>query len=60
MNTKPYITHMTIMTLEAFIAWLRLRTEEWEAAARLEAVKDLPDDARCFTPRTLEDWISDL
>lgn len=60
MSDKPHITHMTIMTLEAFTAWLRTRLEDWENAARLEAVKNLPDDVRCFTPRTLEDWISDL
>lgn len=57
---KPLITRQTIMTLEAFVAWLRLRTNEWEAAARLEAVKDLPNDCRCFTPTTLENWLEEL
>lgn len=57
---KPLITHLTIMTLEAFIAWLRARVDEWENAARLEAVTDLPDDLREFAPRTLEDWLEGL
>lgn len=60
MKDKPHITHLTIMTLEAFIAWLRHRTNEMQTAARLENVKRVPHDAKCFTPRTLEDWIDSL
>ena len=57
---KPLITRRTFMTLEAFIAWLKIRTDEWEAAARLEAVRDLPDNVRCFTPTTLQNWLDEL
>lgn len=56
----PLITRQTFMTLEAFVAWLRRRTDEWEAAARLEAVRDLPDDDLCFTPTTLQNWLDEL
>lgn len=60
MKDKPLITRQTIMTLEAFIAWLRIRTDEWQNAARLEAVRDLPEDVRCFTPTTLQNWLDEL
>lgn len=54
------ITHLTTMTLKAFIAWLQIQTDGWKATARLETVKDLPDDLREFTPRTLDDWLDTL
>lgn len=59
-KAEPLITRQTIMTIEAFVAWLRKQADDWEAAARLEAAKDLHDDFRCFTPATLEDWLDAL